>query len=181
MQAPSHRGPLGMLAIVGVFVAAAVLFGVVHDQITARVSIEYFTIGHKTLVRSESPTVLGLVWGVVAAWWAGALAGIVVSLAAREGPWPRLSWREFVRPALVLAAAMGVSALLAGAAGYWLTSRGIVPIVDDYEDLIAPARQARFMADVFAHRASYGVALLGTVVIALRALWARVRSPVESH
>jgi hypothetical protein len=164
-----------MLPILGVFVAAAVLFGLVHDQITARVSIEYFTIAHETIVRSESPTVLGLVWGVVATWWAGALGGIVVSLAAREGPWPRLSWREFVRPALILAAVMAVGALGAGAAGHWLAAHGVVPIVADYEDMIAPARQARFMAAVFAHRASYAVGLLGTVAIAVGALRARMR------
>jgi hypothetical protein len=163
-----------MLPILGVFVAAAVLFGLVHDQITARVSIEYFTIAHEPIVRSESPTVLGLVWGVVATWWAGALGGIVVSLAAREGPWPRLSWREFVRPAQILAAVMGVGALGAGVAGYWLTAHGVVPIVPDYEDLIPPARQARFMAAVFAHRVSYAVGFLGTGAVALRALRVRM-------
>ncbi len=93
-----------MLKIAGLFILAAVLYGVVHDQITARVCVEYFTIAQPTLVASTSPTVLGLVWGVVAAWWPGATAGLAISCAAREGPWPKLSWRYFGRPALALAA-----------------------------------------------------------------------------
>src|SRR5258706_5372803 len=146
-----------MLKIVGVFTLAAVVFGLVHDQVPVRVCLEYFTIAHETIVRSESPTLLGLVWGVVATWWAGAVSGLVVSLAAREGSWPMLPWRHFVRPAAGLAAAMGISALLAGTAGYLLTARGALRMVADYDDLIAPERHPRFMADVWAHLASYGV------------------------
>jgi hypothetical protein len=164
-----------MLKITGLFTLAAVLFGLVHDQVTVRVCLEYFTVAHETLIASTSPTLLGLLWGVVATWWAGALAGIVVSLAAREGPWPQLGWRHFVKPAAALACAMGLAALLAGIAGYLLTARGIVPIVSDYQDLIAPARHARFMADVWAHLASYAVGLLGGLAIAFQALQTRRR------
>jgi hypothetical protein len=160
----------GMLKITGLFTLAAVLYGLVHDQITARVCVEYFTIAHEPLVASTSPTVLGLVWGVVATWWAGTTAGLVVALAAWEGPWPKLSWRYFVQPALTLAALMGVAALLAGIAGYVMTTRGIIHIVTDYQNLIAPERQARFMADVWAHLASYSAGLLGSAAIAM---WAR--------
>ena len=164
-----------MLEIVGVFVAAAILFGLVHDQVTARVCVEYFTVAHERIVDSESPTVLGLVWGVVATWWAGALAGLVVSLAAREGPWPRLGWRHFVRPAAWLVIAMACSASMAGIAGFFLTQHGIIRIVPDFAEAIAAPRHARFMADVFAHLASYGIGLGGSVVIAVRALVVRSR------
>jgi hypothetical protein len=164
-----------MLRIVGLFTLAAVAFGLVHDQITARVCVEYFTIAHERIVASTSPTVLGLVWGVVATWWAGAIAGIVVSLAAREGPWPKRTWRDLVRPACLLAIAMAVSALVAGVAGYLLTADGVIRIVADYEDAIAPERAARFMADVWAHLASYAVGLMGSLVIAARTLAARHR------
>jgi hypothetical protein len=162
-----------VLRIIAVFTLAAILFGLVHDQVTARVCVEYFTVAHRQIVDSTSPSVLGLVWGVVATWWAGALAGIVVSIAAREGPGPRLNWRDFVQPALGLALAMATAALLAGVAGYLLTASGLIHIVADYEDAIPPARQARFMADVWAHLASYAVGFLGALVIAARALLAR--------
>jgi hypothetical protein len=54
------------IAIIFLSVAAAIVYGIVHDQITARICIEYFTIGHPRLIDSDSPTVLGLFWGVVA-------------------------------------------------------------------------------------------------------------------
>jgi hypothetical protein len=155
-----------VIPIIAVFVGAAVAFGLIHDQITARVCVEYFTIAHGRLVSSDSPTVLGLVWGVVATWWAGAIAGIVVGWAAREGPWPKLGWRAVIRPASYLALAMAVAALVAGLAGYTLTAHHVVDIVPSYADAIAPERQARFMADVFAHRASYAIGLAGAVAVA---------------
>ena len=44
-----------MLKIIAVFTLAAVAFGLVHDQITARVCMEYFTIAHVTIVPTQSP------------------------------------------------------------------------------------------------------------------------------
>jgi hypothetical protein len=163
-----------MLKIIAVFVLGAVAFGLVHDQITARICVEYFTIAHERIISSESPTILGLVWGVVATWWAGALVGILVALAAREGPAPQLAARDFFRPALFLASLMGVSALLAGVAGYFLEMRGHWMVVE-YADAIAPHRYPRFMADVFAHLASYGVGAIGGLSIAARTLAVRFR------
>lgn len=57
--------------MVALSVLAAVVYGILHDQITARICVEYFTIGHARLIDSDSPTVLGLFWGVVATWWVG--------------------------------------------------------------------------------------------------------------
>lgn len=46
--------------MVALSVLAAVVYGILHDQITARICVEYFTIGHARLIDSDSPTVLGL-------------------------------------------------------------------------------------------------------------------------
>ena len=64
------------LAIVGLCVAAAVVYGLVHDQVTVRLSLEYFTVLHPHVVDTDSPTVLALVWGVIASWWMGAGAAV---------------------------------------------------------------------------------------------------------
>ena len=71
------------LRIVLLAVAAAIAYGILHDQVTARVAIEYFTVAHPRIVESEDPTVLGLVWGVVATWWVGAILGTLLAVAAR--------------------------------------------------------------------------------------------------
>jgi hypothetical protein len=166
-----------MIRIVALFTVLAAIYGVAHDQITARVCIEYFTIAHAALVRSDSPALLGFVWGVLAGAPAGAFAGTTVALAARDGARPKLDWRHFLRPALRLAALMALSALLAGAAGYVLTARAGVRMVADYADRIPPDRHPRFMAVVYAHLASFGVGLAGTLAIAFRSQRLRWRLP----
>jgi len=66
-------------------VFAAVLYGVVHDQITVRVCLEYFTVGHPRIFDTENPTLLGLAWGIVATWWMGLLLEVPLAIAARAG------------------------------------------------------------------------------------------------
>lgn len=59
------------IGIIFTSVIAAVIYGIIHDQVTARICVEYFTVGHPRLIDSDSPPVLGLFWGIVATWWAG--------------------------------------------------------------------------------------------------------------
>ena len=58
------------LRIVLTTVGMVVLYGVVHDQIAARLSLEYLTVGHRRLFAHDSPTLHGLAWGVIGTWWA---------------------------------------------------------------------------------------------------------------
>jgi hypothetical protein len=76
---------------------AAIAYGVIHDQVTARVCLEYFTIGHPALIRTSSPTLLALAWGFVATWWVGIPLGVIIAIAARHGGRPKLSAAQ-VRP-----------------------------------------------------------------------------------
>ncbi len=47
------------LAILFMCIAAAVVYGVVHDQVTARVCVEYFTVGHPRIIApTPGPTPL---------------------------------------------------------------------------------------------------------------------------
>jgi len=45
-------------AIVFMCIISAIAYGIVHDQITARVCVEYFTIGHPQLFQTDNPTLL---------------------------------------------------------------------------------------------------------------------------
>jgi hypothetical protein len=56
------------IKIVLLSILAAVSYGICHDQVTARICIEYFTIGHAPVFRTTSPTLLALGWGVIASW-----------------------------------------------------------------------------------------------------------------
>ena len=48
------------ITIVLLSVLTCVTYGVVHDQITARICVEYFTIGHPPVFATDDPTLLGL-------------------------------------------------------------------------------------------------------------------------
>src|SRR3954463_16695995 len=93
--------------IVLLSIAAAVAYGILHDQVTARVCVEYFTIGHPPVFPTESPTRLGIGWGIIATWWVGLLLGIPLAVAARAGRRPWRGVRSLVRPVLTLLLVMG--------------------------------------------------------------------------
>src|SRR6266446_2949414 len=105
-------------------VGAAVSYGIVHDQITARVCVEYFTIGHPPVFHTDSPTLLGFGWGVIATWWVGLPLGILLACAARVGTWPRISARQLISPTLILLVVMGVCAAFFGWRGFQRATSG---------------------------------------------------------
>lgn len=159
------------LKIVLFAIVSAILYGILHDQITTRVSLEYFTLGHPHLIDSESPTLLALAWGTVATWWVGLALGIPLALAARMGRRPKLEWRDLVRPMAVLLACCAVCALTGGVTGYVLARSGAVEILKHPQ--VHGDTAVRFLAVNWAHIASYQSGALGGVVLACYA-W-RVR------
>ena len=176
--------------IVGLCVLASVIYGVVHDQITARICIEYFTVFHPTIVDSEDPTVIGLVWGVVATWWMGLFLGVLVGLACVIGQWPALRARRLVGPLLILLAGMALSALLAGVVG-WQVGEPLArmaiqvgpPEARDRDPRlpnpqmptpwIPRANAKAFAADLAAHNASYFVGFWGGIGLGVYAVLKR--------
>lgn len=153
------------IAIVLACIAAAVAYGIAHDQVTARVCVEYFTIGHPRIIRSESPALLGLAWGVVATWWVGAMLGIPLAIAARAGSRPKRDVASLVRPVAWLLVAMAACAFAAGLAGYVFASRRAVFLVGDLALRVPPEKHVRFLADLWAHSASYAVGFIGGLVV----------------
>jgi hypothetical protein len=157
---------LQFLAIVGLSVASAVAYGILHDQITVRICLEYFTIGHPPIFATQSPTLLALGWGVVATWWMGLAA------AARVGVRPKINVRELVRPVGALLVVMAVSALLFGGVVASLSSRGTLSLWEPLSSLISPESQPGFLADLAAHSASYLVGGVGGIVLIV-SIWRR--------
>ena len=163
------------LAIVALCVGSAVVYGILHDQVTARLCVEYFTIGHPPVFATESPTLLGLGWGIIATWWAGLLLGVPLAIAARAGRRPRRDARSLVGPALTLLGVMGGCALLAGILGFTLARRGDVYLLEPLASRVPTDRHVWFLTDLWAHSASYLVGFLGGIVIIARTWRSRSR------
>jgi hypothetical protein len=158
--------------IVFLCILAAVSYGMIHDQITARICLEYFTVAHPPVFNTESPTLLGLGWGIIATWWVGLFLGVPLAFVARAGQRKKLTACQLVRPISWLLITMAALAFAAGWVGYILAMRGTVQIPDDFAGAIPPGHHVRFMADWWAHSASYLVGFVGGVVLIVCA-WRR--------
>lgn len=164
--------------IVLLSIVAAICYGILHDQVTARICVEYFTIFHPPMFHTGNPTLLGLGWGVIATWWLGAFLGVVLALSARAGNQRKIDARELVRPVLQLLAVMALSALFFGTTGYGLARRGVItPPVWVMENLARYSYNA-FVADWWAHNASYAAATLGGTVLCVMTYRKRVYARV---
>lgn len=151
--------------IVGLSVLAAVSYGIIHDQITARLCVEYFTIGHPPVFRTADPTLLGLGWGIIATWWVGLILGVLLACAARLGREPRIVATALVRPLLVMLVFTGVIAAVAGIVGSHLATIGSVRLHGDIAERVPAEKHIAFIADLSAHSASYGCGALGGVIL----------------
>jgi hypothetical protein len=158
------------LRIVLMCVGAAVCYGVAHDQVTARVCVEFFTVGHPPVFGTDDPTLLGIGWGIVATWWVGLLLGVALAVVARAGGRPKRAAGTLVRPVAWLLAGMAASALAAGAVGWRLASRGVVFLTGPIARELPADRHVPFIADLWAHSASYIVGFIGGIV-ALVLVW----------
>ncbi|HEY2783578.1 MAG TPA: hypothetical protein VGJ05_01270 [Fimbriiglobus sp.] len=153
------------LGIVLMCMLAAVCYGIAHDQITARVCVEYFTIGHPPVFGTDDPTLLGIGWGIIATWWVGLLLGVPLAVVARAGSRPKRSVGSLVRPVAWLLAVTATCALTAGVAGWLLASNGAVVLAEPLASKLPLDRHVPFLADMWAHSASYLVGAVGGLVV----------------
>lgn len=156
--------------IVLLCIGAAVLYGIVHDQITARICVEYFTVGHPPIYIAgarpiHDPTTLGIVWGVIATWWVGVIIGIPLAIAARGGELPKRSAGSLVRPLAKLLAIMGALAALAGVIGWLLARSGALTLDAWFASQIPPEHHVGFIVDIWAHLASYLSGFVGGILL----------------
>jgi hypothetical protein len=164
------------LLIVGLSVLACVLFGIAHDQVTARICVEYFTIGHPPLFRTTSPTLLGLGWGVAATWWVGLILGVLLALASRAGRRPKRDARTLVRPIAILMLVCGVCAVAAGLLGHHFASENKFRLLEPLASDVPEERHVDFLAVMWAHTASYGAAFVGGLVLVVLVCVGRARA-----
>jgi hypothetical protein len=168
------------LKIIAGCIAASVLYGIAHDQITARVCLEYFTVLHPPVFHTQSPTLLGIGWGIIATWPVGAAFGILFAICARIGRRPKIGLPQVTPLVLRLLAFMAMSAATLGILGYFF---GPMPIRESYVVRMTPSvragipadKERRFVADLWAHGASYASGLSGGLICSALLYRKRVR------
>jgi uncharacterized membrane protein len=168
------------LAIIALSIVAAIVYGILHDQVTARVCVEYFTVGHPPVFRTQSPTLLGLGWGIIATWWVGLLLGVPLAIVATVGTRPKRSVMSLLRPISVLLAFMAVCALCAGVVGWLLAQSGAMALEEYLASRVPPERHAAFLADAWAHSAGYLIGFIGGIVLVVGVWRSRGRLATEA-
>ncbi len=153
------------LAIVLLSIFSCITYGIIHDQITARICVEYFTIGHPRIVPTDDPTILGIVWGIVATWWVGALLGVLLAAVSRIGTRPKLSGASLLRPIAILFACCAMLALLAGFFGYVAASMEWVWLVGPIAENVPRDKHIPFLINLWAHSASYLGGFVGGIIL----------------
>jgi hypothetical protein len=166
--------------IIGLALLAAIAYGILHDQVTARICVEYFTIGHPPVFPTTSPTLLALGWGVIATWWVGLPLGLALSVAARAGSRPMLSAAELCRPIALLLLTMAACAAVAGTVGGILAVTGKVYLVPPMSALVPADRQIPFLVDLWMHSASYASGIVGGIGLAIWVWRRRSHIPVAA-
>ena len=167
--------PMHAIRIILLCIASAIVYGIAHDLVTARVSIEYFTIGHPRVLQTDSPTVLAIIWGVAATWWVGLMLGVSLALTSRMGARPKLIAKSHVRPIVLLLIAMAICAAIAGIIGFNFARTGTVTLIGRLAANVPEEKHVPFIAALWAHTASYLVGLSGGIILCVHA-WRRRRS-----
>ncbi len=150
------------MAFIAFMVVLSVAYGIAHDMVTAHVAVEYFTVHHPKIVDSKSPVVMALVWGVLATWWVGVGAGLVLVVANLVGWGPPLNWVQIGKKA---ALAMGL--LWLGA----MVLLGVSLLASPHPDLLS----VRLAAVARTHLFSYGGAVCLILALATYTSVARDR------
>jgi hypothetical protein len=167
-------------AIIVFCVLAACVYGIIHDQVTARICLEYFTIAHPPIFKQpvSSPTAIAFVWGIIATWWVGLGLGIPLAIAARSGERPKKTVRDLAKPILILLATMALLAVAAGAVGAVLAKSGWIKLPIPLAGRVPPDRHVGLIADAFAHNMSYLAGAIGGVIVIVHTWRSRRQRPL---
>lgn len=148
------------LQIVVTTILIFVLYGITHDQFTARICIEYFTVGHPRYLDTNDPTIIAFFWGIVATWWFGLIMSVPIALACEWGNAPKMKTIQLIQPAAIVFLFTGLAAVVGGFIGNVAASQGWVWLLPPYDELIAPEKHVRYLTNVWAHNVAYGVGFL---------------------
>jgi hypothetical protein len=165
-----------MIRIVGIMlfcVLASVTYGILHDQITVRICIEYFTLGHPPVFDTTDPTLLGLGWGIIATWWVGVFLGVPLGLVSTVGSHPQRSLRSLVRPIVGLFGVMATAAAGAGLIAWLLGRNGLISLSGPVAEALPPDRHLPFLVDWWIHSTSYYVGTVGGILVIFWVGWSR--------
>jgi hypothetical protein len=138
-------------------------YAVVQDQISARLCPEYFTAFHNPIPGVKDPTLLGILWGVLGAWWGGALMGYALAVAATAGPHPQWQQKQLFKPAACVIAVTALASLVTGLNVHHHCDMLGVQLSPDWNEHLPPERHRACLTVACYHMAGYATAIVGSI------------------
>jgi hypothetical protein len=171
--------PLRRILQIGI--TAEVLYGMIQDQVSARLCPEYFTVAHPRIEGLTDPTLLGITWGFLGSWWGGAILGAVAGFTARLGKRPQLHPRDFILPIVLVLAGQAVITMAAGwYAAYEVTEPGFA-IIEPLASHIPQERHKACFIVSRMHQGTYMSAIAGGILLCVWITWRRCREVKFEH
>jgi len=165
--------PTPRLSILAMCVGGMIGYGLIQDQITARLSLEYFTLAHPRVFDSDEPTWHGLVWGFLGGWPGGLFLGLALAFTATLGHWPTFGPSQLRTPLLILFLCQGFSTALTGFVAWTNYDKIGIDFVGDWAKVIPGEHRRGFFTVACAHMATYSVATVGSVILCGWVAWKR--------
>ncbi len=148
---------LGLMALAG--------YGMVQDQVSARLCPEYFTVFHPPVPGLTDPTLLGIAWGFLWACGGGLILGYVAGVVATAGTQPPLAPRDALRPFLTLLVVVGLMTALAGYSVHRHAEMFGVTLDPELAAGCPPERQRALLIVACAHFVTYATSAVGGVAV----------------
>jgi hypothetical protein len=164
---------LPFLRIVGCCMAVMIGYGIVQDQVTARLCPEYFTLGHPPIEGLTDPTLLGISWGFLGSWWGGLVLGLALAVCMRSGAAPPLPLNQFVWPLCLMLGGMAAVTTLGGIGTYYNAKLLGVSLGEPWASQIPPERHRGMLVVANAHFGTYGSGVVGGIAVCAWAVWKR--------
>ncbi len=145
--------------------ATLVAYAVLQDQVSARLCPEYFTVMHPPIPGLTDPTLLGISWGFLGAWWGGAMLGLGLGMVATVGPRPVLSPRELVRPLAVYVGGLAAVTALTGYTVWRHANLLDVSLGPGTTDPVPPENRRGLLTVACYHFSCYATGSIGGVIL----------------
>lgn len=175
-----------IIKIMTLAIGAGALYGILHDQVTARICLEYFSRGfHQTnvyywpstgilgaakgiLQTTKSPTVTACIWGPIATFEVGLYSGALLAAVSRFGERDKYTAKKLIKPMTTVMAVTGICSALALS----------IPSNNNYIEFtqgVSPENLNSFLRCASAHTTAYTVGAIATVSAALWVLYQRLK------
>ncbi len=151
---------------------------ILRRAFTEEMSSSAFQMVGLKMLTTDSPTKLGLIWGIIiATWWMGAGLSISIMASARIGSYPKLRMKDLIKPTALALCAMGLYGLKEGFKGYRLAKSGSLRLDQEAWRAWGTPDESMigFITDSFAHVAAYKSGVYAAVGLTVWTLYKRYK------